>query len=94
MDGISVSSDRRHNDLTVLVLKSGGLLDRDSSTLDSLFEDASRVITSESNVLDSISMLGLVVTHLLVVRLEGRLEHVADVSIANYVRDNISIASL
>jgi len=94
VNSISVGSDGRHDHLTVLVLKGGGLLDRDSSTLDSLLENASGVIASESNVSDSVSVLGMVVAHLLVVGLEGRLEDIADVSIANDMRNYISVASL
>jgi hypothetical protein len=36
----------------------------------------------------------MVVSHLLVVGLKGRLENVANISIADHVRDNVSVASL
>lgn len=56
--------------------------------------DGGGVVAREGNVLDTISVMLVVLAHLAVVGLEGGLEDIADFSIADDVRDDVSVSSL
>ena len=56
--------------------------------------DGGGVVAREGNVLDTISVMLVVLTHLAVVGLEGGLEDIADFSITDNVRADISVSSL
>jgi len=56
--------------------------------------DGGGVVAREGNVLDTISVMLVVLAHLVVSGLEGGLEDIADFSIADDVRDNVSVSGL
>ena len=85
MDGVAVGLDAGDDDGAVVVGEGGGLLDTSGASGDSLVVDASSVVDSESDILDAVTVLGVVRSELGVVWGEWRREDVSDLVVADHV---------
>jgi len=90
VDGVSVGFDRSDNDLSVLVLESLRFFHSNCSSRYCLLINASSIIYSESNILDSISMLCVVCRELRVVRIKRRCECIDNIVVAYYMSAEFS----
>ena len=92
---VAVSANDGHGHLTIIVLDSKRLLNGDGAAVDRLLENACGIINGESNVLDTITRLGLLsMEHLVSLLAKGRLEGKLDITIVNDVSRKIAVASL
>ena len=85
VDGVAVGLDAGDDDGAVVVSEGGGLLDTSGASGDSLVVDASSVVDSESDILDAVTVLGVVRSELGVVWGEWRREDVSDLVVADHV---------
>jgi hypothetical protein len=85
VDSVAVSFDGSNNDGAIVVFQGFGLAHALSSTLDSLCVNTSGIINAERDILDTVTVLGVVGGELGVVGVDGALESENDIAIANNV---------
>ena len=85
VDSVAVSFDGSNNDGTIVVFQGFGLAHALSATLDCLCVNTSGIINAERDILDTVTVLGVVGGELGVVGVEGALESKNDIAIANNV---------
>jgi len=94
VDGIAVSFDGSNNYGAIVVFQSFGLTNALSAALDSLCINTSGIINAEGDILDTVTVLGVMGGELGVVGVEGALESKNDIAIANNVSAPVAGSSL
>lgn len=92
--GVAVRLNRGHDDSPELILLLPRLPDGLGATLNGPLVDAAAVFDREGNVLDTVAVLSHMIAHLLVARVEGRLEDEDDLVETASMAHNLAVAGL
>ena len=94
MDGVPIGLNRCHDNFSIVIFDCDWLHDSCGSSFHSLCVDAFSIINCESNILDTIPMLGMMSRELLMIRIIWRLECKSDLSIPHNMCGKCSLSSL
>jgi len=94
VDSVTVGLYGSTKDCTVVVLHFVGLTNGFSATRDGLVVDTSSIVNSESNVLHTVTVLGVVLRELLVVGLQGGLEGENNIASTDNMGAELTLTSL
>ena len=93
MDSVAVGLDASNDHGTILVLESLWLSDSSSATFHCLGIDTCSIINCESNIFDTVTVLGVVRAELSVIRIQRRLEGEGQLVLANNVGAHVTLSS-